>query len=111
MGVTIISVPKTREAMYRLDYDECQDDDLLEIYFDNEESEVIWKSGLWTAVNKELDLLIDTFEEEEIFFDMIDKLIIILEVYRERLDFTIYEKLREIFLAAKLYETEVYIVM
>ncbi len=111
MTITEIIVPKTIEAMQRLDYDQCVEGDLFEISFDINESKKLWDSGLWTSMNRKLNLLIDTYEEEEIFFEMLDDALIILEQYKQKLDPNAYTQLKNAFSKAKFYKTQVYIVM
>lgn len=62
----IISVPVNLEAMNRLDYDICEESDLIEINLDNEDFRVLWETGVLDVLNKKLGIMIDDFEDESI---------------------------------------------
>ncbi|MDY0972290.1 hypothetical protein [Siccibacter turicensis] len=61
-----ISVPKNVDAQSRLNYDECLDDDLYEVYLSDEHFNTLDETGVFTLLNKELDINIDEYEDESI---------------------------------------------
>lgn len=61
-----ISVPTSKDAMSRLDYDECVDGDLIDVNITDEQYHSLVKSGLIGLLNDLLDIYIDEFEDEKI---------------------------------------------
>ncbi|YCI81602.1 hypothetical protein M1D83_19230 [Enterobacteriaceae bacterium] len=59
-----ISVPKNADAQKRLEYDECFNDDLFEVYLSDDHFNILDKIGVFTVLNKELDINIDEYEDE-----------------------------------------------
>ena len=62
----LISVPLTREAMHRLNYNQCIPGDLEELELDNDMYREIWSTNFFDIINKELDTNIDDYEDESI---------------------------------------------
>lgn len=62
----LISVPKTPDAMQRLDFDECKSEELLEVDLGQDEFDALWDSGIFAELNEKIGLLIDDYEEESI---------------------------------------------
>ena len=62
----LISVPLTREAMHRLNYNQCIPGDLEELELDNDVYREIWSTNFFDIINKELDTNIDDYEDESI---------------------------------------------
>ncbi len=60
----LISVPLTREAMHRLNYNQCIPGDLEELELDDEVYREIWSTNFFDIINKELDTNIDDYEDE-----------------------------------------------
>ncbi len=61
-----IVVPKTEDAMRRLDFNESRENDLLELSLDDLEYNDISQSGLFQIINKELEIYIDDYEDESV---------------------------------------------
>lgn len=59
-----ISVPTSKEAMKRLDYDSCVAGDLIEMEIKEKEFNELWETGLFSNLNLELSILIDEYEDE-----------------------------------------------
>ena len=62
----LISVPLTREAMHRLNYNQCIPGDLEELELDDDVYREIWSTNFFDVINKELDKNIDDYEDESI---------------------------------------------
>lgn len=62
----LISVPLTREAMNRLNYNQCIPGDLEELELDDDVYREIWSTNFFNVVNRELDKNIDDYEDENI---------------------------------------------
>lgn len=62
----LITVPLTREAMHRLNYNQCISGDLEELELDDEVYREIWSTNFFDIINKELDTNIDDYEDESI---------------------------------------------
>ena len=62
----IITVPNTIEAMKRMDFDECNSDELSEINLTEDEYTQLWESGILDTFNRKFNLLIDDYENESI---------------------------------------------
>lgn len=80
-----IYVPKSKEAMKRLDYDECLADDLLELHLNNEDYAYLNEIGLFEEINKRIGKCIDEYEDEEItkLEDLIKIHSITLKLYKK----------------------------
>ena len=61
-----ITVPVSKDAQKRLDYDECSKWDTIDIYVNEADTNELFQIGLADEINNKLDLLIDEFESEEI---------------------------------------------
>ncbi|WP_263219910.1 hypothetical protein [Pseudomonas atacamensis] len=61
-----ISVPLSRDAMHRLDLDECIPGDLEELLVSEEEFLALSKTGVLEEINSTLSKLIDEYEDESI---------------------------------------------
>lgn len=61
-----ITVPVTPEAMNRLNYDQCQKGDLIEVIFDEHDYNELWGSGIIEILNNQLGKNIDDYEDENI---------------------------------------------
>lgn len=61
-----ISVPISKDAMYRLDSDECILGDLEELSVSEEEFLALSKTGVFEEFNSTLNKLIDEYEDESI---------------------------------------------
>ena len=62
----IISVPLSVDAMNRLDFNEVQPGDVREIELDRSQYEFAFESGLFDALNDQLGIMIDDYEDESI---------------------------------------------
>ena len=62
----LISVPLTREAMHRLNYNQCIPGDLEELEWDDDVYREIWSTNFFDVINRELDKNIDDYEDESI---------------------------------------------
>ena len=81
-----ICVPTSAAAMLRLDKDSCIEGDLVSIDLDQDEFEMLLKSGLFGALNSALDSMIDEFEDEVILFENISVAISIYNDYIDKID-------------------------
>ena len=61
-----ITVPINQEAMEKLNYDECEENELVEFFLDEEQYKELWDSKVLEAINKKIDIIIDDFEDESI---------------------------------------------
>lgn len=61
-----IAVPVTPDAMKRLDYDQCQKGDLVEVIVEEHDYNALWDSGIIERLNNKLDKNIDDYEDENI---------------------------------------------
>ncbi|UXY10993.1 hypothetical protein N7922_00220 [Kosakonia sp. ML.JS2a] len=61
-----IAVPVNLEAMNRLDYDQCQEEDLVEVIFEEHDYNELWDSGIIEILNNQLGKNIDDYEDENI---------------------------------------------
>lgn len=61
-----IAVPVNPEAMNRLDYDQCQEGDLVEVIFEEHDYKELWDSGVIEIINNQLGKNIDDYEDENI---------------------------------------------
>jgi hypothetical protein len=61
-----MSVPTSQEAMSRLDFDKCNDGDLIEFNITNEHYNALVELGLIRLMNDLFDIHIDEFEDEKI---------------------------------------------
>lgn len=68
----ILCVPLSVDAMKRLEFDACLQDDLVELKLDQGEFDALWKSGFFAELNSKLDIMIDVYEDERIPYDKID---------------------------------------
>lgn len=58
-----ITVPLSKEAMHRLDYNESIDGDLLELELSDNELHILNKVNLFETINYKLGLNIDDYED------------------------------------------------
>lgn len=61
-----LSVPVSTEAMERLEYNECMDDDLIEVFLDEVDYNKLWDTGVLELINDKLGKNIDDYEDERI---------------------------------------------
>ncbi|WP_140182420.1 hypothetical protein [Providencia stuartii] len=61
-----ITVPLSKEAMHRLDYNESTDDDLLELELSDNQLHILNKVNLFEEINYKLGLNIDDYEDESL---------------------------------------------
>ncbi len=61
-----ICVPKTQLAQTRLNFDECEQEDLMELHLNKNTFDLIWHIGFFKTINKLTNSLIDDFEDESI---------------------------------------------
>jgi len=80
----IISVPLTIEAMERLDTNSCIDGDLKELALEGLDYEQLWKSGLFEELNKNLNIIIDDYEDEKIPLERLQDAIKIVEEFPQK---------------------------
>lgn len=59
-----ITVPISKEAMKRLDFNECLDGDLVEIKLNESEFDKMWSSGVFEIINDAFEKNIDIYEDE-----------------------------------------------
>ncbi|HFC92816.1 MAG TPA: hypothetical protein ENJ51_08400 [Leucothrix mucor] len=60
-----ITVPINQEAMEKLNYDACEDDELIELYLDENQYKELWSSKILEAFNEKLGILhipVDTLQ-------------------------------------------------
>lgn len=55
------------DALNRLNYNICENGDLLEIIIEESEFDSLLKTGLFVEINKKLDVLVGDYEDELIF--------------------------------------------
>ncbi|UXM94502.1 hypothetical protein N5853_10365 [Bartonella sp. HY329] len=61
-----ICVPISYEAMQRLNYNCCEDGDLIELQLDEDKFRDLWRTTIFGALNAELGLMIEEFEDAQI---------------------------------------------
>src|ERR1700748_2608384 len=61
-----ICVPKNVLAQERLDYDVCEEGDLIRFDLDNDSLQQLFNSGFFYRINKIANRIIDDYESEEI---------------------------------------------
>ncbi|GGD36041.1 hypothetical protein GCM10011513_37320 [Franconibacter daqui] len=61
-----LSVPVNAVTIERLEYDECMDDDLIEVFLDESDYKKLWDTGVLTLINEKLGKNIDDYEDEGI---------------------------------------------
>jgi hypothetical protein len=76
-----ISVPMTAEAMRKIDFDECNKDDVIEVILNDDEYDALWKSGVIKAINEHFDLIIDDYEDEKLIG--VDNLVLLKRTVEE----------------------------
>ncbi|MEX6315796.1 hypothetical protein AB6G19_21170 [Providencia manganoxydans] len=62
----LITVPLSKEAMHRLDYNESIDGDLLELELSDNQLHILNKVNLFEEINYKLGLNIDDYEDESL---------------------------------------------
>nr|ELR5113458.1 hypothetical protein [Providencia stuartii] len=62
-----ITVPLSKEAMHRLDYNESIDGDLLELELSDSQLNTLSKIKLFEVINYNLGLNIDDYEDESLY--------------------------------------------
>lgn len=105
-----ICVPINKEAMNRLDTDSCIAGDLIEWQLTQIEFETLNDTGIFSLLNKELELFIDEYEDELIEIKKIDIAIETIKKFQEKNEF-LKEKtgfILNLFEQAKLYQTGVF---
>lgn len=63
-----IYVPKTIEAMYEQEYGKWSPEDLYLWELTENEFDILWHEGIFELLNKQFKMMIDEFEEEQIFY-------------------------------------------
>lgn len=61
-----ITVPVNEDAMSRLDYDNCEPGDLIELFINDDEFNSLWKSGVFEKFNDKFSMHIDDYEDESL---------------------------------------------
>lgn len=61
-----LSVPVNTAAMERLEYDDCTDGDLVEVFLDDCDYKKLWGTGVFNLINDKLGKNIDDYEDERI---------------------------------------------
>lgn len=69
-----VVVPISKQAEFRLDYDECEDNDLVDYSLSEEKFYELFDMGFFHQLNTELNLLIGDYEQEEILENKLDLL-------------------------------------
>jgi hypothetical protein len=65
MNKTII-VPKNKDALNALNYNEATDDQLYELLLNDHQFKLLWKTGIFNNINTIADSMIDIYEDENI---------------------------------------------
>lgn len=73
----LICVPTSEEAMFRLSFNENICGDLIELIIPQDEYEILFNVGYFGQLNKQLNLMIDDYEDEKILFDDLEILLCI----------------------------------
>ena len=105
-----IAVPLTKAAEKRLDYNECNTGDLLELELNDCDFEKIWNTDLFYKLNNALSIMIDEFEDEKILNEKnIDKAIVIIdEIIAENTNINSLVHIKKLFATAKECKSGVY---
>lgn len=77
----LLCVPTSEEAMFRLGFNENIDGDLIELILPQDEYEVLVNLGYFGQLNKQLNLMIDDYEDEKILFDDLNVLLCITNIF------------------------------
>lgn len=62
----LITVPKTKDAMERFEFDNAKAEELIEVKLPDEQFERLWSTGIFAELSEKLVKLIDDYEYEEI---------------------------------------------
>lgn len=62
----IITVPKNKDAMEKLDYDNASPDDLFEVKLSNDEFIKLWNAGVFATINNKCGTMISEYEDDQI---------------------------------------------
>ncbi|WP_435949343.1 hypothetical protein [Psychrobacter sp. DM8] len=93
-----IVVPISKQAEFRLDYDICEDNDLVEYSLSEEKFYKLFNLGFFHQLNAELDLMIDDYEQEEILENKLDQLKVFMNSFmQQHPDNQILNDLNELF--------------
>ena len=65
----ILTVPRSKDAMNRLDYDKNIEGDLIELYLETSAFNELWKTKIFKEINSSLNIIIDICEDEKIEFN------------------------------------------
>lgn len=104
-----VVVPISKQAEFRLDYDECEDNDLVEYPLSEEKFYKLFDMGFFHQLNAELDLMIDDYEQEEILENKLDQLKVFMNSFmQQHSDNHILNDLNELFQIAYDKQTGVF---
>ncbi|WP_058369547.1 hypothetical protein [Psychrobacter sp. ENNN9_III] len=104
-----VVVPISKQAEFRLDYDECEDNDLVEYPLSEEKFYKLFNLGFFHQLNAELDLMIDDYEQEEILENKLDQLKVFMNSFmQQHPDNPILNDLHELFQVAYDKRTSVF---
>ena len=96
-----VVVPISKEAKFRLDYDMCEDNDLVEYSLSEEKFYKLFNLGFFHQLNAKLNLMIDDYEYEEILEDKLDLLKVFMNDFKQQHpDNQILNDLNELFKVA-----------
>ncbi len=62
----LIVVPRTSEAMERLDYDQAADSELIQIKLEYEDYISLYQNGFWNGLSEAMECNIDDHEDEQV---------------------------------------------
>ena len=80
----LLTVPVSISAMHRLDTDTCLDGDLSEVEIESDDYKELWDSKILEKLNRELNILIDDFEDEVIPCDKLTQAFNIVVNYSQK---------------------------
>jgi len=107
-----ICVPKSKDALDRLDYNKTEEGDLFEISLDADVFLELFKIGFFQAINRLAHSNIDDFEDDAIIEESYLKNILNSDIFNEQkynVDvFKIVKKIEELFLQALKYKTGIF---
>lgn len=104
-----VVVPISKKAKFRLDYDMCEDNDLVEYSLSEEKFYELFNLGFFHQLNAELNLMVDDYEYEEILEDKLDQLKFFMNNFmQQHPDNPILNDLNELFQVAYVKRTGVF---
>lgn len=93
-----IYIPISIDSLIRLNYDIAKDDELIEIIIGESEFDSLFKTGVFKKINQQLNILIDDYEDELIFYSQLEVFGKILDEFiLDNPDNTALQKLRLIY--------------